>query len=183
MNDERRHREDILRRRAERLARTDQSETARKALFQIAVVTVGEEKIGIPVSHLREILRLPPVTPLPGLPAWLLGVTQVRGEIISVLHLGRWLGLSTGPDPSCLAVLGGPRGPLGMLADRTAGFRDIHEDDIAEDVELSRKWPHIHQVTLDLCAILDVPGILADPRLLVGNELTGAKSSIAIEGH
>ena len=49
--------------------------------FEVAACTVGSEKFGFPVKHLREIVPLPTVTRLPNAPPWMLGIAQVRGTL------------------------------------------------------------------------------------------------------
>ena len=49
--------------------------------------------------RIAEIVRRPPLTPLPGLPAWLPGLAVVRGRLFSVVDLGRWLGVTAASDP------------------------------------------------------------------------------------
>ena len=45
---------------------------------------------------------------LPGLPVYMPGVTQVRGEVMSVVDLGRWLGAPNCGAPGFLAIVAGP---------------------------------------------------------------------------
>ncbi len=44
------------------------------------------------VAQLREVVRYQPVTPLPGAPALIEGVIDLRGDIVPVLDLSRVLG-------------------------------------------------------------------------------------------
>jgi chemotaxis signal transduction protein len=39
-------------------------------------------------------MRSPQLTHIPGLPGWVLGVTNFHGEIISVVHLAQFLGIN-----------------------------------------------------------------------------------------
>ena len=45
--------------------------------------------------HVREVDRLPPVSPLPNTPAWLLGAASLRGELLSVVDLSAFVGLAS----------------------------------------------------------------------------------------
>jgi purine-binding chemotaxis protein CheW len=78
----------------------------------------------LPVERVREIVRVRPVTPVPRVPAEVLGVTSLRGEIVQVIDLRRRLGLaaaSLGRD-SRVVVVGGERGAAGLLVD---GVREV----------------------------------------------------------
>lgn len=39
------------------------------------------------ISEVTEILRVPTVTPVPGTKAWLLGIANVRGNLVPLVHL------------------------------------------------------------------------------------------------
>ncbi len=54
-------------------------------LTKYVLVRIGVENIAIPIDGLAEIGPLPPVTPLPNLPSWILGIVGLRGEVISVI--------------------------------------------------------------------------------------------------
>ena len=41
----------------------------------------------MPVAAVREIVRLPAVTRVPGLPAFVTGLANVRGRVLAVLDL------------------------------------------------------------------------------------------------
>lgn len=49
--------------------------------------------LGIPLRNAIEISHLPNITPLPNLPNWVLGVSNIRGEIISMVDLKLFLSL------------------------------------------------------------------------------------------
>lgn len=51
------------------------------------LVTVGKERLAIPIDGLAEIGPMPSITSLPNLPDWILGIANQRGEIISVIDL------------------------------------------------------------------------------------------------
>ena len=56
------------------------------------VFSLGGEKIGIPIRQVIELDRLPRITSVPNVPAWVRGITNLRGEIIPVLDLEFLLG-------------------------------------------------------------------------------------------
>ena len=159
----------ILEERARRLSRIPE-EKSRTLLYPVAVLVVGRTQLGIAVHALREVQAVVSITPLPGLPEGMLGVAQVRGEVICVIDLSRWIGTEERGTGACMAVIEGPRGPLGLVADRCAGFRDVCAEDIVPNfaAESTTRLRHLRAMTRDLIAILDVPALLADPRLIVG---------------
>jgi len=60
---------------------------------QVVVVHVAEEVYGIDVLRVQEILRVPAITAIPNGPAFLDGLTNLRGQVIPVMDLRRHLGL------------------------------------------------------------------------------------------
>ena len=64
--------------------------------FQLAAGTQAM----LPISHLTEVLTLAldQVTPIPDLPAWVLGVHNWRGEILWVVDLAEFSGVTSSPD-------------------------------------------------------------------------------------
>ena len=59
---------------------------------------VGGETYLVPAGSIREVEEVRAVTPVPNTPAWLLGVMNLRGSIVGVADLARFLGLA-GPGP------------------------------------------------------------------------------------
>jgi two-component system chemotaxis response regulator CheV len=58
---------------------------------------VYEGIYGVNVSKVREIIRLPKLTALPGVPEFIEGIFDLRGVVIPVVNLARWMGV-TPPD-------------------------------------------------------------------------------------
>ena len=129
-------------------ATTEHSDVELDAGPRHAVFEVGDHVFGIPLTGVREIDRCGKVTVLPRTPAWLRGVTNLRGQILSVTDFRNLLDL---PDDrqstsekiivvhserhnthTALVVdrvlgirsLSGERKPLAGLSDRIATFAD-----------------------------------------------------------
>jgi purine-binding chemotaxis protein CheW len=60
--------------------------------LQIVGLRIGRETLGIPISLVREIVRVPEVTPVPNAPPYIEGVINLRGRIIAVMDLGKRFG-------------------------------------------------------------------------------------------
>jgi purine-binding chemotaxis protein CheW len=56
---------------------------------------IHQARYAVLSSYVSEVIRLPPVTALPGTPPFLLGVAAHRGEVIPVVDLSRFLGTGT----------------------------------------------------------------------------------------
>src|SRR5690348_188427 len=52
---------------------------------------IGSELYGIGIQHITEIVKLPPLTFVPGAPAFILGVTSLRGQIVPIINMRQML--------------------------------------------------------------------------------------------
>jgi len=64
----------------------------------------------------REVVRAAPTTPVPFGPAWLVGLTNLRGEIVPVVDGGEALGGDRIQDPTHLVVVEVARGKAALAA-------------------------------------------------------------------
>jgi len=60
--------------------------------LQIVGLRIGRETLGLPISLVREIVRVPEITPVPNAPEHIEGVINLRGRIIAVLDLSKRFG-------------------------------------------------------------------------------------------
>lgn len=81
---------------------------------------LADETYAIELSRVREIAKVPPITEVPRAPAFVLGVMNLRGEVMPVFDLHRRLGLvREGPARrgARVVVVETDRGPAGLLVD------------------------------------------------------------------
>ena len=96
--------------------------TSRFVLFVVA-----EQQIAMRVGDAREIARYPNVTALPRTPDWLRGVTNLRGEIISVTDLRVLLGVdseNSGAEKIILVHCNQSQSSTAIVVDRVIGIRN-----------------------------------------------------------
>jgi purine-binding chemotaxis protein CheW len=60
--------------------------------IQIVGFRIGTETFGLPIALVREIVRVPQITPVPNAPDFVEGVINLRGRIISVIDLRKRFG-------------------------------------------------------------------------------------------
>lgn len=72
----------------------ERSQLAGTNKFELLIFRLGEDRksntrevFGVNVFKVREALMMPPITPLPGSPKHVLGVANIRGQIIPVIDL------------------------------------------------------------------------------------------------
>lgn len=66
----------------------------RGARTEFLAFRMADEIYAVPISYVKEILKLPPLTEVPRAPADVMGVISVRGRIVTVRDLRRRLRLS-----------------------------------------------------------------------------------------
>lgn len=96
-------------------------------------IQLDGDPYAVPVERVREIVRLRPVTEVPRLPADLLGVISLRGEVVEVLDLRRRLGMPVAAPSrsSRIVVLHGDEGEVtGLLVDAVREVLRIDEAEI-----------------------------------------------------
>src|SRR5262245_54752023 len=111
---------EILRQRAEAIATAPVEQSVPEAQrMQIVEFRLGSDSYGLPLGRVREVAPLQHFTPIPSTPVWILGLMNLRGEIIVVVDLrhlfnlpGR--GLS---DLNQVLVLHAGEMDIGVLAD------------------------------------------------------------------
>lgn len=84
--------EDILRRRADSLA-AEQDEQAVEDMLSLLLFELGDETYAVAIESVREIYNEYLVTPVPCIPPFILGVINIRGEIVSVTDVKQLLRL------------------------------------------------------------------------------------------
>lgn len=52
---------------------------------------LGDAFLVSSISEVNEILMFPAITPVPGTKAWMLGIANVRGNLVTVVHLRGFL--------------------------------------------------------------------------------------------
>jgi purine-binding chemotaxis protein CheW len=119
--------EEILRRRAEALARTAEEDSAyqRTALL---VFRVGGFWYAVRTDEIREIAQDLTVAELPCVPAFVRGVVSIRGEIVSVTDAATLMGVAANGHPadaSTAIVLENRECTTALVVDEVGGIIDV----------------------------------------------------------
>ena len=60
---------------------------------RFVLLSIAASHYAVPDAYVTELDRVPPITPVPHVPAWMRGVTNMRGDIVSVIDMRAFLGL------------------------------------------------------------------------------------------
>ncbi len=166
---------EILRARARALAREPQGRDAAEECFEALEFLLGGERYALGSACVREVYPLKELTELPCTPAYVRGILNVRGQILSVLDLERFFGLPE-TNPECngrVIIVTGEGMELGILAETIVGVRVIPLREIQPALPtLSDACAdYLVGVTNEQVAVLDVAKILSDRRIVVNDEV------------
>jgi purine-binding chemotaxis protein CheW len=99
-------------------------------IVQLCAFYVGEQEYVIDLMRVEEILQPPPLTPVPNSPAYVEGVMNLRGGIVPVIDLRKWLGSKSVADrPKCMICRMGQR-RLAVLVDRLSDVVRLRKSQI-----------------------------------------------------
>lgn len=102
----------------------------------IILFKVGDELIGVDIRSVREVAEGHQPVPVPKTPDFLIGMVNIRGEVIPVISLHRRLGLSDQNITNKLLIVE-DRGRLAAIAvDELMGTRKIGKERINKRSEL-----------------------------------------------
>lgn len=162
--------ERVLAERAERLARRLQPQDDGRASFSALVFDRAAERYALDMRYVLAVVGTGPITPVPGAPVPLLGVTNLRGEVVAVFDLPRVLAVSA-PEPGRdgrLVVLGEHGTEFAVFADAVLGIEMLDEDGLDGAAGTRTSLPAIplvRGVTESAVVVLDGAALLADARL------------------
>jgi purine-binding chemotaxis protein CheW len=86
---------------------------------QIVVFALGAEYFGVDIASVQSIIKMQPITPTPHAPAFVEGITNLRGRVLPVIDLRKRFGMGLGPlDPeSRIIVVAAGNTEVGMVVD------------------------------------------------------------------
>lgn len=104
-------------------------------VHEFLTFVLTQQIYALPLSGVREILKLPPITEVPRAPNDILGIISVRGRVTTVVDLRRRLSLEEAGPSKHVRVLLVDTGKeiIGLLVDRVLAVIRLGE----EEVELS----------------------------------------------
>jgi purine-binding chemotaxis protein CheW len=164
--------EEILRQRAESLARSTREQERQEKKLMVLVLVLGSEKYGVELPYIWEVLPSRKVTLVPGMPPMVKGVINYRGQIVPLFDL---LALIAGESGS-----GGYGGTCVVFGKENVDFAvpvDLVEPPIAVEPDslkesVSRPGEHGHAyvtgftesgvVVLNMGALLDDESLIID---------------------
>jgi purine-binding chemotaxis protein CheW len=161
----------ILKERARELARENESAGAAKESIDLIEFRLASEIYAIEYDFVREVHPLKDFTPMPGTPPYVLGIVNLRGQILSVVDLRVFFNLRARGlgDLNKVIVIRGDRMEFGILADDVMGVRAVPRISIQPPLPTLTGIgaEYLIGITDSGMIILDANTILRDERIVV----------------
>ena len=161
----------VLKERARVLAKEPKGIEGDKAYLEVVEFSLAHERYALELTHIREVYPLKNLTPLPGTPGFVLGLINVRGQILSVIDIKRFFDL---PEKGLtnlnqVIILQSDKMEFGILADEILGTKLIPAGAIQTLLPTLTgiRAEYLKGVTGDRLVILDADRLLSDEKILV----------------
>ena len=140
---------------------------------QYILLALEKTFFSLPLSSVLEIGRHPDITPLPNLPNWVLGISNIRGEIISFINLKTFFGISsTGSKVGRrFLIVHNQSMKVSIIVDKIVGILSLDPKGVDLQNSPYREGEianYILGVTVsgeNLTNILDIDKLLSSPRM------------------
>ncbi|URZ18449.1 chemotaxis protein CheW [Clostridium felsineum] len=98
------------------------------------------EQYGIEIKHVIEIIGISPISEIPELPKYIMGVINLRGKVIPVIDIRLRFNKSFKDynDRTCIVIIEVEDMLIGVIVDKVLEVLRIKEEEIMEPPEISR---------------------------------------------
>jgi purine-binding chemotaxis protein CheW len=145
------------------------AQKAPQTLTQWVTFKLDGETYGVNVMEVQEVLRVTDIAPVPGAPDYVLGIINLRGNVVSVIDTRRRFGLSTteNNEATRIVIIESGGQTVGIRVDAVAEVLDVDSSEIetSPDVgneESSRYISGMVSRGEELVVLIDVNKIITE---------------------
>jgi len=165
----------VLEARARRLSQTPSETPLASEFVEVLTFSVGRDRFAIETRSVTEVLRDVQVTPLPGDTKPLMGLTNLRGDVLAVMSLAGVLPLGkdihAGDAGRWVIVLGDDQATFGIAVSDVTEVVSYPLDSILPSATATTVNPGLLRgVTGDARVVLDGHALLEDARFVIDQE-------------
>lgn len=138
-------------------------------VLQWVTFRLEEETYGINVMQVQEVLRYTEIAPVPGAPDYVLGIINLRGNVVTVIDTRARFGLMPGEvsDNSRIVIIEAEKQVIGILVDSVAEvvYLKTSEIDSAPNVGTDESAKFIQGVSNregELLILVDLNKLMSD---------------------
>lgn len=161
----------ILAERARKLAHEAAPVEEAGDAVEVIEFVLAHETYGLEARYVREIYPLKDLTPMPGTPAFVLGIINLRGQILSIIDLRQFFDLPRRglTDLNKVIVLRSGAMEFGVLADAIVGTRTIALRSLQPSLPTLTgiREQYLKGIDSGRAVILDAAKLLESPAVIV----------------
>ena len=138
-------------------------------VIQFVTFRLKDETYGINVMQVQEVLRVTEIAPVPGAPGFVLGIINLRGNVVTVVDTRTRFGLPTTErdDASRIVIIESEQQVVGILVDSVAEVVELRQSsiDVAPSIgneETSRYIQGVASRDDDLLIVVDLNKLLSE---------------------
>jgi purine-binding chemotaxis protein CheW len=142
---------------------------ANDQVIQLVTFRLQDETYGINVMQVQEVLRVSEIAPVPGAPRYVLGIINLRGNVVTVIDTRMRFALepATIDDASRIVIIECEKQVIGILVDGVAEVVELRQSEIdaAPSVGNDDTARYIQGVATrddDLLIVVDLNKLLTD---------------------
>src|SRR3990170_7631310 len=168
-------RDRILKERAKITALESNEGLKKEESIEVLEFMLAYERYGVELKYVREVYPLTELTPIPGIPSFVLGIINVRGEILSVIDIKKFFDLPDKglTDLNKVIILSSENMEFGILADSIAGMRNVLLKDMQASITTLTgiRLEYLKGVTNTQLVVLDAGKLLSDQGIIVNESV------------
>ena len=105
---------------------------AEDPILQWVTFRLDNESYGINVMQVQEVLRHTEIAPVPGAPTYVLGIINLRGNVVTVIDTRQRFGLTPAPitDNTRIVIIEADKQVVGILVDSVAEVVYLRQSEI-----------------------------------------------------
>jgi purine-binding chemotaxis protein CheW len=158
------------------LAKIDDNSTAARMLSsqdttQYLTAHIGDQMFGLPIMQIQDVIEMMPLTQVPLAPREIAGIMNLRGRVVTAIHLDRLLNLPAPPEGAkTQSVVFEHEGELySLIVHKVGDVMSLPKDDMKDPPPtLSSNWlaltDGIFRLDNSLLLILDLKRLFAKLR-------------------
>lgn len=153
---------------------------------QYLTFMLGTEEYGVDVLQVQEIIGYQAPTPVPGMPAYMSGVINLRGVVIPVMDARRLLRMPEGnyTRQSAVVVIQSDEHKSGLIVDHVADVVTLEPAQVSEPPRLRDEvrmdcLKGIGQINQRMLILLDAGRLMEGAAKHLGDAVQGVKDALA----
>ncbi|GAA5141948.1 chemotaxis protein CheW [Thalassotalea piscium] len=148
---------------------TKETQDSNDEVLQWVTFKLDNETYGINVMQVQEVLRYTEIAPVPGAPLYVLGIINLRGNVVTVIDTRSRFGLESSEitDNTRIVIIESEKQVIGILVDSVAEvvYLKASEIDVAPNVGNEESAKFIQGVSNrdgELLILVDLNKLLSD---------------------